>query len=565
MIGTHVINMTKLLNIVLLCTALCAHAAWANDDDRPNIVLIVADDVGFSDIGVFGSEIATPHLDALAQEGLQLTAFHAAPTCGPSRSMLLTGVDHHLAGAAINAAGLARLPQLRGRPGYEGYLNDQVVTFATLLRDAGYHTYMTGKWDPGRTPGRLPSDRGFEKSFVLAAGGASHFSDAIGPTGLGADVSYFEDGEIVERLPDDFFSSDFYTSRMIDYIGSNNDDAPYMALLSFTAAHWPLQVPDEWLDRYEGTYDAGWHAIREARFARQKELGLLSELAELPPGNRAVADWADLRPFRREVELKRMQLFAAMIENMDFHIGRLVAEVRQRETKRDTVIIFLSDNGSEGNAIDRIPGNEFWIPSVFDNRLENLGRRGSFVWLGVGWAEASVSPFRLYKSYTTAGALRVPAIVHSTRSRFGVARKDAVVTIRDIAPTLLELAGVEHPGNEYEGRTVHEMSGVSALAYLDGKADDVHGEASLGWEVYGSRALVKGNWKAVRIFPPEGSGEWELFDVQRDPTETRNLAMQFPKVLEELIRDWDEYATASGVYVLDRDLGYGRYYDRAQP
>ena len=471
----------------------------------------------------------------------------------------MTGVDHHLAGAGINAAGLARLPELRGRPGYEGYLNDSVVTFVTLLRDAGYHTYMTGKWDPGNRPGQLPSDHGFEKSFVLASGGASHFADAVGPTMLGANPSYYEDGETVESLPEDFFSSEFYTSRLIDYIDSNDDEVPYMALLSYTAAHWPLQVPDDWLDRYEGVYDAGWHAVREARFERQKTLGLLSELAELPPTNRAADEWADLRPFRRQVELKRMQLFAAMIENMDFHIGRLVAALNRRETQRDTVIVFISDNGSEGNAIDLIPGNEYWIPSVFDNRLENLGRQGSFTWLGVGWAEASSTPFRLYKSYTTAGALRVPAVVYSTKGRFGTGRKTAIVTIRDIAPTLLELADVEHPGDDYRGRPVHEMSGVSALAYLNGESEDVHGNEPLGWEVYGSRALLKGHWKAIRTYPPEGSGKWELFDIRSDPTEKNDLAAEFPNTVEELAADWDAYAASSGVFVLDRDMGYGRY------
>ena len=479
--------------------------------------------------------------------------------------MLLTGVDHHLAGSGINPAGLARLPQLRGRPGYEGYLNDSVVTFVQLLRDSGYHTYMTGKWDPGYKPGQLPSEHGFGKSFVLASGGASHFADATGPTFLGENVTYYEDGNAVEELPEDFFSSEFYTSRMIEYIDSNDDDAPYMGFLSFTAAHWPLQVPDEWIDRYAGVYDDGWHAVREARFRRQQEAGLFSELAELPPDNRAVQDWESLRPYRRQVELKRMQLMAAMVENMDFHIGRLVAHLKQRDTDRDTIIIFISDNGPEGNSIDLIPGNEYWIPSVFDNRLDNLGRQGSFVWLGVGWALTGATPFRLYKSYATAGGLRVPAIVHSTHERFGKGRRDAIVTIRDIAPTLLELAGVEHPGDAYEGRTVHPMSGASALAYLDGKSDDVHGDDPLGWELYGSRALIKGDWKAVRIYPPEGSGAWELFDLSRDPTETNDLASQHPALVRELSAAWDEYAASNGVYVLDRDMGYGRYYDQVRP
>ncbi len=553
----------QLLTTITL--ALFFGGASATDDERPNIVVILADDVGFSDIGAFGSEIATPTLDALANEGIQLTAFHAAPTCGPSRTMLFTGVDHHLAGAGINAAGLARLPLLQGRPGYEGYLNDDVVTFVSLLKDAGYHTYMTGKWDPGSQPGRLPIDHGFEKSFVLASGGASHFGDGTGAAALGAKAPYYEDDTPVEALPDDFFSSEFYTDQLIDYIGRNGDDRPYMAMLSYTAAHWPLQVPDDWLDRYAGAYDDGWHAIREARFERMRALDLLPETAELPPTNRAVDAWDSLRPNRRAVELRRMELFAAMIENMDFHIGRLVEALRNRTTDRDTIIVFLSDNGSEGNSIDQLPDNEFWIPATFDNRLDNLGRQGSFVWLGVGWAHASASPFRLYKSYTTAGALRTPAIVHSIKGQLDSGRKDEIVTMRDIAPTLLDLANVTHPGDSYNGRTVHPMSGKSALPYLEGRTDGVHGDAPLGWEVYGSRALIKGRWKAVLTYPPEGSGKWELFDRIADPTESRDLAAEHPELVQELDADWHGYAAANGVYVLDRDMGYGRYYDIARP
>jgi arylsulfatase len=514
-------------SLILLALAFLASPAQA--DERPNIVLIIVDDVGFSDIGAFGSEIRTPNIDALASEGVRLTNYHAAPTCGPSRSMLLTGVDHHLAGSGINRAGLFRLPELQGRPGYEGYLNDRVVTFASLLHDAGYHTYATGKWDPGTRPGQLPIDHGFEKSFVLAAGG------------------------------DDFYSSEFYTDRIIDYISSNNDEQPFLAYLSFTAGHWPLQVPDDWLDRYVDDYEEGWQKIREARFNRQKDLGVIPAHARLSKGHPSVQDWDKLLPAQRQVELKRMRVYAAMIENMDHHIGRLRRKLNERNTNRETVIIFLSDNGSEGNAIDGIMDNSYWIPSHFDNRFENLGRQGSYMWLGLGWGDAGVAPFTLFKSYTTAGGLRTPAIIHSSSGRIGSGMKNAIVTVRDIAPTILELAGVEKPDGTYDGRSVHQMTGTSWLDYLGGESETVHGEEPLGWELYGSRALIKGEWKAVRIFPPAGSGKWELFNLKTDPTETANLADDFPDVMAELVDDWDAYADANGVAVFERDLGYGRY------
>ena len=542
---------------ILVCLSLLAMSGQA--DERPNIVLIVADDLGFSDIGAFGSEIRTPNLDTLAAEGVRLTNFHAAPTCGPSRSMLLTGVDHHLAGSGINRAGLFRLPELRGRPGYEGYLNDSVVTFVPLLRDAGYHTYATGKWDPGTRPGQLPVNHGFEKSFVLAAGGASHFDDMAGTTRPVAVVPYYENGDKVEKLPEDFHSSEFYTDRIIDYINSNDDERPFMAYLSYTAAHWPLQVPDDWLDRYAGDYEEGWHAIRKSRFNRQKDIGVIPAHAQLSGEHPAAEEWEDLLPAQRKVELKRMRIYAAMIENMDHHIGRLLDNLRDRDSGRETIIIFLSDNGAEGNAVDQIMDNDYWIPSTFDNRLDNLGRQGSYVWLGLGWAQASVSPFHLHKSYTTAGGLRTPAIVHSSDGRTGTGLKDAIITVRDIAPTILELAGVAQPDGSYNDKPVHRMSGTSILDYLGGRADAVHGNEPLGWELYGSRALIKGEWKAVRIFPPAGTGHWELFNVKTDPSETANLAADFPDVIAELIADWDAYAEANGVAVFERDLGYGRY------
>lgn len=549
--------MTFVTRIHFLALTLVSAACLA--DERPNIVLIVADDVGFSDIGAFGSEIRTPNLDNLAAQGVRLTNYHAAPTCGPSRSMLLTGVDNHLAGSGINRAGLFRLPELRGRPGYEGYLNNSVVTFATLLQNNGYHTYATGKWDPGTQPGQLPIDHGFEKSFVLAAGGASHFDDMHGTTRPVEIIPYFENDKKVDKLPEDFYSSEFYTDKIIDYIDSNDDAEPFMAYLSYTAAHWPLQVPDDWMNRYADDYEEGWHAVRESRFNRQKDLGVIPAYAQMSKEHPSVQDWDKLLPAQRQVELKRMRVYAAMIENMDYHIGRLLERLRERDSERETFVIFISDNGAEGNAVDRIMDNSYWIPSTFDNRLDNLGRQGSYMWQGLGWAQASVAPFFLHKSYTTAGGLRTPAIVYSTSGSAGSGLRDAVVTVRDIAPTILELANIQKPDGSYDGRPVHRMTGTSLLDYLKGGAENVHDDEALGWELYGSRALIKGEWKATRIYPPAGSGEWELFNIKTDPTETANLASDFPDVLAELIVAWDEYASSNGVAVFEQDMGYGRY------
>ena len=533
--------------------------ACAADDERPNIVLILADDLGYSDLGVFGGEINTPNLDALANEGVRLGSYHTGATCGPTRAMLLTGVDHHRAGLGTNAVSLLRMPELRRRPGYEGFLNDSVVTLASLLKRSGYQTFMTGKWDLGGKPGMLPTDRGFDRFFGIPAGGASHFSDAMGTFRPVAEAIYRENEQRVETLPDDFYTSEAYTTRLLEFIDERPDrDAPYFAYLAFTAPHWPLQVPDDWIDRYRGAYNEGWHVIRQRRFERQKALGLLPPDAELPAQNRAVKDWESLSPVERKVELRRMEIYAAMVELMDFHIGRMI-EAATADNDRETVIVFLSDNGSEGNDIGNLLDNAYWIPATFDNRLGNMGRRGSYNWLGAGWGQATVSPFRNFKSFMTEGGIRAPAIAYSSRGRFESGLKSATVTVMDIAPTLLELADVVHPAYAGDGDRPLAMNGASALPYLTGRSESVHGDAPIGWELYGNRALLQGDWKAVLLWPPEGDGRWALFDLASDPTETRNLARQYPDKLDELVAQWNAYAEQNGVAVFGKDSGYGRY------
>ena len=541
--------------------ALClATAANAQSDSRPNIVLILADDLGFSDLGAYGGEIRTPNLDALAREGVRLTNYHTGATCGPTRAMLMTGVDHHRAGLGINAASLRRMPELRTRPGYEGLLNDSVVTVSSLLGNAGYHTFMTGKWDLGTKPGKLPTDRGFDRFFGLPAGGASHFSDAVGMFSPAPNAAYFENDRRIEQLPDDFYTSAAYTDRMLGFIEDRPDDGkPYFAYLAFTAPHWPLQVPDDWIERYRGDYDEGWHVIRQRRFERQLELGLLPAGSELPAQNRAVPDWESLTPVQRQVELKRMELYASMVELMDLHIGRLIEAVTA-DTERETIIVFLSDNGSEGNDIGGIVDNGHWIAATFDNRLANMGRPGSYIWLGQGWGQATVSPFRNFKSFLTGGGIRAPAIAFSTTGRFtGGSQKDRLVTVMDVTPTILELAGVAHPTTSASDDGPLPMTGLSALDYLSDKADTVHGNSAIGWELFGSRAVFQDDWKAILVWPPEGDGQWSLYDLAADPTETRDLGQDYPDRLGSMIDAWNAYAEENNVVIFDKDMGYGRY------
>lgn len=548
-----------LLNLLGACFAAGTTAADDTHGGQPNILVIVADDLGYADVGAWGSEIRTPSIDALAGEGVQLLSFHTAPTCGPTRAMLMSGIDHHRAGVGTNAASLLRLPNLRGRPGYEGYLNDRVVTFATLLKDAGYHTFMVGKWDLGKTPDTLPVARGFDRSFGLADGGASHFSDATRSLSAAPGVTYFADDAILDALPSDFYSTSDYTDRMIEFVsGRPEDGRPWLAYIGYTAVHWPLQVPDEWLERYAGRYADGWEALRHERLARQKELGIVGEDTELPVPMSGVDAWQDLPPARRRFEERRMELYAAMTELLDREIGRLV-DTLANSGGRETVVIFLSDNGAEGNDIGAIGDNEYWIPLNFDNRHANLGRRDSFVWLGAGWAQAAVTPLKIFKSFPSEGGIRTPALVYSSTGRFAPGKRRDVVTVMDIAPTILELAGVEHPGETWKGRDVLPLTGRSVLSYLEDSAPAPHAGRAIGWELYGNRALILDDWKILRTFPPEGDGAWQLFNLRTDPAESNDLAAAEPSRLAAMIELWQGYAEANGVAIIDEDIGYGRY------
>jgi len=492
---------------------------------RPNILIVVADDLGYTDLGVLGGEIRTPHLDALARSGLLLTSFLVSPACSPTRAMLLSGVDTHPAGLGT-MAGSADANQ-KDRPGYEGFLSDRVVSVATLLREAGYHTYMAGKWHLGMEEHQGPHRRGFERSFALLPGGASHFADAAGLFESHPRAPYREDGRELS-LPADFYSTAGYTDKLLEYIrGGLVDGRPFFAYAAYTSPHWPLQLPDAELDRYRGAYDEGYDALRTRRFESARRHGIVPPGTAMPVRTRFARAWRDLPHDERKRQARAMEIYAAMVENLDRHVGRLLQFLKESGLYDDTLILFFPDNGPEGNQIGRMETNADWIPKRFDNSLRNLGRVNSYVWLGPAWAQAA-TPFQLWKAFPTDGGVRVPAIVRLGASgRRGVL--DTVVTVKDVAPTLLELAGVRHPAPTFEGRPVAPLEGRSLLPLVKGESAAVHGDDfTMGWELFGRRALRRGNWKIVWLFEPYGPGRWELFDLTSDPTESRDLASAHP-------------------------------------
>ena len=518
-------------------------------DSRPNVLLILADDLGYSDLGVFGSEIDTPNLDALAGAGRLLTNFHVSPTCSPTRAMLLSGADAHRAGLGT-MNGLWSEEQ-KGKPGYEGFLNKQVVTFVRLLKESGYHTYMSGKWQLGYEEGYYPLDRGFERAFWLKYGGASHFSDMRGILKRDAVAYWAEDRERLETLPDDFYTSVYFTDKLIEYIDANRADGkPFFAYAAYTAPHWPLQAPAEYIEKYEGVYAGGYDAVRNQRIERMRAAGLI-EAGQVPaPRHPEWPAWEELTDEQRKLEVRRMQLYAAMVDALDYNIGRLVQYLKDVGEYDNTFIMFFSDNGAEGNNPHDLGTNPVWVPANFDNSYENMGKSGSYVSTGPGWAHVSNTPFHMYKGFPTQGGLVSPAIaVFPGKIKAGT-RSDAFITVLDVAPTLLQLANAAHPAPAFQGRRVHSLSGRSFYSHLLHRQAAVHApEYVYGLELFNRRMIRQGDWKLLWNNKPWGNSAWSLYNLAEDVGEQQDLAQSRPDKLNEMLQLWEQYVEDNDVFV----------------
>ena len=404
----------KLLVILIPFLILCCSDKNETMDYAvpPNILLIMADDMGYTDIGSFGSEIETPNIDALAKNGIRFSNFHTSVSCSPTRSMLMSGTDNHIAGLG-NMSELMT-PEQKGKPGYEGHLNDRVVSLAEILYDGGYHTYMSGKWHLGDEPEYLPHARGFERSFSMLQGGASHWNDMIGLQAATQPIAkYSMNGEEIHELPDDFYSSRSYADFLIDAIRENRGDRkPFLAYFAPTAAHDPIHVPEPWLSKYEGQYDDGYEVLKSKRITGAKQLGLVPPNAPAPELHPKTKPWNSLSKEEKALESKTMEAYAGMIENMDYHIGRVINFLKDIGEYDNTIIIFTSDNGPNPWYSEEYPGNagSKWMKQ-FDNSLENIGRINSFVGIGIGWACASAGPLDYFKLTVGEGGIRTPLII----------------------------------------------------------------------------------------------------------------------------------------------------------
>jgi arylsulfatase A-like enzyme len=538
---------TTVYPLFILLGLLTAEIASAQSS-VPNILIVVADDLGFSDIEPYGGEIRTPTLSAIADEGVRLTNFHTHALCTPTRAMLMSGINNHVAGVAT-MAGEARGRQ-KGAPGYEAYLRPSVVTIAELLSEAGYQTWMSGKWDLGgrSDPALLPNRRGFDRSFVLVEGSADFFRFFPALAELDS-INYCLDGRAISP-PEPFYITDVYTDYAIEFLDELDADQPFFGYLTYTAPHYPLQAPREYIDQYRGAYDRGYDAVRDQRVSRMRSMGIIDQHDVAAPST-LWPHWGELTDQQKDFEKRRMEVYASMVTAMDHQLGRVLEKLRQQGRLDNTLILFMSDNGPEGgNPLDWADYYTEWAVNNFDLSLSNLGNPYSFAWTGPRWAEVSATPFNLYKGFASEGGTRVPAIARWPEGELKPHISDEYLHVLDIPATILAVANVEHPGTAIEGFENRRLEGRNVISALRDDKDlpsPVH-----VWEMLDRRAVRKGPWKLTYANRPWGRGRaWSLFNVERDPGEQHDLSDQHPEIVGELLDEWLTYVKANGLVLLD--------------
>jgi len=539
-----------LLSIAILGIGVPGVVQAQKTDRKPNILLVMVDDMGWTDIGSYGSEIETPHLDTLAQSGVKFSHFYTSVSCSPTRSMLLSGTDNHVAG--LGNMGEMLTPAQRGKPGYEGYLNNRVVSLAEVLRIGGYHTYMAGKWHLGHEPEFFPHARGFDRSFSMLFGGASYWSDMSGLLAVHEEIAeYVLDDKRLTELPKDFYATRSYTDFLIEAVRENQGDGqPFFAYLAFTTPHDPMHVPEPWLSRYRGRYDDGYEVLKAKRAAAAKRTGLVPQNAQAPEPHSMLTPWDSLSKEAKALGARGMEVYAGMVNNMDYHVGRIVNFLKDIGEYENTIVIFLSDNGPNPWESEDYPGNRGseWF-AQFDNTVENLGHPMSHYAYGMGWGSASAGPLDLFKMTVGEGGIRSQLLVAGPGVKGG-RQVDGFAYVWDIMPTILELTGIPHP-EKYEGRQVERMRGRSLQGVLVGSMKATYGaDEFIGSEMQDGKWIRQGDYKAVSVAPPYGSGNWKLFNVVIDPGETHDLTQKHPEKLEQLKAAWNRYANEVGVVAM---------------
>lgn len=537
----HKIQLTqvKVFSLILLLFTMlsCSEQGSKNrSDKKPNIVLIVADDLGFGDIGCYGGDIQTPNIDYLASKGIRFSGFHTAPMCAPTRAMLLSGNDNHI-------AGMGGQGNVTDEFGYEGKLTNRIVPIPALLKNAGYHTYMAGKWHLGTDPESNPHRKGFDHSYVLISGAGNHYNNRSAlDNGKGKFFStYTEDGDTT-RWKDGDYSTDFYTDKLIEYIDSNKDeDQPFFAFAAYTSPHWPLQVDKKHWEKYKGQYDDGYEKLRERRLASLKKAGIVSNDVIAPPAHERVISWDSLSTQQQMKEARKMELYAGMVDNLDSNIGRLINYLKEIGEFENTLFVFMSDNGAAHR--DFINSERYKsLRDYYNEDYENMGNANSYISYGPQWAEAGSSPFRYFKDYATQGGMNTTMIISGPNVKRENEIHHGFTSLVDLAPTFYEIANVTYP-EIFEGNEVYPLRGNSLVPFVSGNTNEIHDTSYVfAIEHYGNAMLRKGHWKITNFIRPFSIENFALYDLSNDIGEQKDLKETEKEKYAELIDEWVEFS-----------------------
>ena len=515
-----------------------------------NVIIFLADDLGYSDIGAYGGEIRTPNLDQLAGKGVKLSNFHNTPRCSPSRASLLTGIHPHQTGIGILTGNNA------SEGGYAGNLNNKCATIAEVLKSNGYITAITGKWhltnSPNKPNGAWPTQRGFDSFFGTLDGCATYFRPGTLSRGL-------ENVEHEAENNPDFFYTDAIANEAVKFLADKPKEKPYFLYVPFTAPHWPLHAREETIKSYAGNYDIGWDALRVKRLERQKALGIIPQETELSPRDARVLAWED-EPDKKW-QARRMEVYASQVTEMDAAIGRILAQVKENNEWENTIIIFLSDNGACAEALPLDEISEFRRATNLMSTRTRDGRRvvlgndpdvmpggeDTYASYGVGWANVSNTPFRLYKRYTHEGGVMSPFIIHWPNGNLTDGKVNtSTFQLVNVAPTLYEALGVKYP-ETLNGNKLEPLAGGSMLPALQASETE---KSQLWWEHIGNAAIIRGNWKLVR----EYDWDWELYDLSKGRNELNDLSASHPEKVAELKAEWEKLANQYGVIPFKKTL-----------
>ena len=494
-------------------------------DDRPNIVLIMVDDMGWSDIGSYGGEIPTPNIDMLATDGVRFSQFYNTARCYPTRASLLTGLHPHQTGIGAATNSPRGLIGDHGTYGYRGYLNKNSLTLAEVLGNAGYHTYMSGKWHQGyHTPDRWPRQRGFDRFYGLIAGASSFFKPQGGRSLM------LDNTPLAPPENKDYYTTDAFTDYAIHFIEEQKDENPFFLYLAYTAPHWPLHAKDEDIQKFVGKYKPiGWDKLREQRFARQLELGLLDSSHFISPRDDGARAWDELTDNQKDELDYRMAVYAAMVYCVDYNVGKLIDTLKEEGKFENTLIVFLTDNGGCAEPYNDLGGQAF-------ERINDPDYSGN-VSYGTAWANASNTPFRKFKVWLNEGGISTPLILHwpkAIRSQ----RDQWIRTpsyLLDIAPTFYEIAEAEYP-EEFKGYDIHPLEGQSLVTAM--KTGQLVQHSWMYWEHMKHRAVRHGDFKALW---QKEIGEWKLYNIATDRNEMFDLSDKYPELLETMTNKWEEW------------------------